>query len=313
MAVDRTVGRLDAVEDPHWPRASAWLSGAAETSRSTGLHVTGVPTSIGSISPSRADTTPAVFRTALRRFPTFDAVAGVGLESLTAVDRGDWPLAHLDLDSVQEEIHSRAAALDRDPVHVFIGGDNSITRPLLRGLAGDRLPNVGLVTVDAHHDFRILDSGPLNGTPVRGLVEDGVDATSIHQIGIGRLTNSGEYRSECDRLGIKVTMADDMADAGAVMAAALEEMAERVDWVFVDFDIDVLDSAFAPGCHGARPGGITPAQLMAAAHAAGRHRSVRAADFVEVDAEADAGGITVDALAGAFVAFAAGVAARSGS
>ena len=72
----------------------------------------------------------------------------------------------------------------------------------------------------------------------------------------------------------------------------------------------MLDRAFAPGCPGARPGGMTPRQLAAAARLAGAHPSVVAADFVEVDATADVAEITLQSLATVFLAFAAGVASR---
>ena len=90
----------------------------------------------------------------------------------------------------------------------------------------------------------------------------------------------------------------------------LEELAARCDRVYVDLDVDVLDRAFAPGCPGARPGGITPRQLFEAAFAAGIHSSVRAVDIVEVDPEADVAHLTVDAAALTLLNVAAGFAAR---
>jgi formiminoglutamase len=74
--------------------------------------------------------------------------------------------------------------------------------------------------------------------------------------------------------------------------------------------VDVLDVTFAPGCPGARPGGMSPRQLAAACRAAGAHPRVRAADFVEVDPARDPSGTTVLNLATAFLAFASGVASR---
>ncbi|MDX1620973.1 MAG: arginase family protein, partial [Nitriliruptorales bacterium] len=83
-----------------------------------------------------------------------------------------------------------------------------------------------------------------------------------------------------------------------------------VDAIHIDFDIDVLDHAFAPGCPGARPGGLTPRQLAGAAYRCGAHHKVVTADFVEVDATRDPGGVTVMALTNTLLSFASGLAAR---
>ena len=82
--------------------------------------------------------------------------------------------------------------------------------------------------------------------------------------------------------------------------------------MYVDFDIDVLDRAFAPACPGSRPGGLNPRQLAKAAFAVGLHPIVRAADLVEVDATKDDDDRTLMAMGLTFLAFAAGVAGRQG-
>jgi formiminoglutamase/agmatinase len=69
----------------------------------------------------------------------------------------------------------------------------------------------------------------------------------------------------------------------------------------------VLDSAYAPACPGARPGGLTPGELFAAAFLAGRDRRVRAVDIVEVDAGADIASRTVDIAALCLLNAAAGL------
>jgi arginase family enzyme len=71
-----------------------------------------------------------------------------------------------------------------------------------------------------------------------------------------------------------------------------------------------VDRTFVPGCPGARPGGLLPADLLDAAAEAGRHPAVRAVDIVEVDATADATGVTVDLAAMCLLSVAAGLAAR---
>ena len=77
------------------------------------------------------------------------------------------------------------------------------------------LVELGVITLDAHHDVRSLDNGPSNGTPIRGLIEeDGLPGGNVHQIGIHSFANSAAYRSYCDDAGIAVTTVADLEEEG---------------------------------------------------------------------------------------------------
>lgn len=302
--------RPPAGDDPQWPRASAWLGSGDPASAP--LQVVGVPTSVGSISPSDAWRTPPTVRQALARLSPWDPDTGTDLQAaLPCADLGDWPVAELDLEPAMHEVLRLARDLDRDAVHVFLGGDNAITRPWVVGRCGPDLSRVGLVTLDAHHDVRHLDDGPRNGTPVRGLLADGLPGANVVQLGIGAFTNSHAYADWCREQGITWRTADEVRAVGA--AAAMRDALDRLahcEVIAVDLDVDVLDSAYAPACPGARPGGLTPTDLVAAARVAGADPRVVGADLVEVDATTDVDGRTVMATAMALLAFAAGVASR---
>ncbi len=297
------------IVDASWPRADEWLGSGSSNPR---LAVIGVPTSVGSLTPSEGWRTPGRFREVLARFSTYDGEHDADLEDLPVVDGGDWELAGLDLDESLATVARLASELDRSRTHAFIGGDNAITRPLVGALAGDGLAGTGVLTFDAHHDVRLLDAGPTNGTPIRGLVEDGLPGRQVVQVGIQSFANSAAYRAYCRRTGIGVVTMGEVAARGieAVVAECLDYLAQRSQWIYVDFDIDVLDRAFAPGCPGSRPGGMTPRQLGAGARLCGAHPAVRAADFVEVDPARDHDDLTVMSLAATFLAFAAGLATR---
>ena len=298
-------------DDPSWPRASAWLA-SDSTSAAPSCLVVGVPTAVGSISLSRAHETPRVFREVLGGFSPFDGEAGVDVADLIVSDGGDWPVAELDLDAMIEVVAERASEVSGDVTPVFIGGDNAITRPLVRGLAHGELDSIGVLTFDAHHDVRTLDAGPRNGTPIRGLIHDGLPGDHVVQIGIHSFANSATYRRYCDDAGIAIHTMEEVDNRGitAVVDDALGRLASRVERIYVDFDIDVLDRAFAPGCPGSRPGGMLPRQLAAAARRCGTHPAVVAADFVEVDAIADRDNITVMQLVNTFLSFVSGLTAR---
>jgi arginase family enzyme len=144
------------------------------------------------------------------------------------------------------------------------------------------------------------------------LIEDGLPGGNVVQVGIHSFANSAIYRKYCDDVGIAVHTMEDVDRRGItdVVDGALARLSERADRIYVDFDIDVLDRAFAPGCPGSRPGGMHPRQLASAARSCGIHPKVVAADFVEVDASQDHAGLTVMQLATAFLAFASGLVAR---
>lgn len=297
------------MNDPQWPRASDWLaSGGSAGGRRLGI--VGVPLSRTSISPSGASATPAAVRAALRRFATFHAGLDVDLEALSVTDHGDLPVTELDGDAALHAVDEGLARLPSYDLLVLLGGDNAVTRPAMRTLLP--LDRAGLLTLDAHHDVRGFHAGPTNGTPVRGLVDDGLKGESVVQIGIGDLTNSRAYRTWCHEHGITVVSATyaRTEGVGMVVRRELDRLAARGLSLYVDLDVDVVDKTFVPGCPGARPGGLMPWELLDAAVEAGRHSAVRAVDIVEVDATADPSGVTVDLAAMCLLSVAAGLVAR---
>jgi arginase family enzyme len=268
--------------------------------------VLGVPLCRTSISPSGAAATPAAVRGALRRFSTYHAGLGVDLASVTVVDLGDLDVA----DATPEDHLERVVlpAVQADLV-VVLGGDNAVTRPAMRSLLP--LASSGLLTLDAHHDVRGFHAGPTNGTPVRGLLADGLPGEQVVQVGIGELTNSRAYRQWCVEHGITLHGVGAVRGrVGEVVRAELDRLALTCESLYVDLDVDVVDSAFVPGCPGARPGGLQPWELLEAAVEAGRHPAVRAVDVVEVDVTRDPTGLTVDLAAQCLLSVAAGLAAR---
>ena len=300
------------INDPFWPRADVWL---ARDDPDPEILVVGVPSSKASLYPSRADLTPGWVRERLGRFSTYHSEREIDFGDVPVSDVGNWPVSELDRSQMPTVVEDLARGLPNCPLTLYIGGDNAITRPLV-GAAHDDLSKVGVVTFDAHHDVRTMELGAANGNPIRGLVdEDGLPGLNIVQIGIHSFANSAEYRSYCNKVGIGVVVLSEVESKGVatVVTETLERLARRCEAIYVDVDLDVLDRAFAPGCPGARPGGMTVRQLADAIFICAGHQVVKWMDFVEVDAAADRDGLTLDALAHLILSATAGFASRAKS
>ena len=272
------------MSDPRWPTAAAWLA-AGPGERAADLAVLGVPTYKTSISPTGAHETPAAVRRHLGRLSTWSVSRGLDLADLAAWDAGD--VADPDEPGAGEERVRAAArdAVDRARLLVAIGGDNSATYPVMAGAA--ELDRAGLVTLDAHHDFR---EGRSNGSPVRNLIDAGLDASRVVQIGIADWANSRSYYDELVGLGATViTLAEvELRGIDECLDRALDIAAAAGGDVHVDLDLDVCDRSVAPACPASLPGGLAVADLFAAAAAVGEDPRVRSIDITEVDATRDA-------------------------
>jgi len=299
-------------DDANWPRASAWLAGDHLASATRRLGVLGAPLTLGSITPGRCDLAPEAIRKALHRFSTYDFDSDVDVRSLHGEDLGNVQISQLTPEAAFEPLSQAVrAALEGREALVLLGGDNSITRPGLLGLGLHPL-QCGLLTFDAHLDLRDLDAGLSNGNPVRALLRDGLQGDHVVQIGIQSFANSPQYAEIAKEEGIRVISADEVRRCGIekVVSETLESFRRRVDVIYVDLDLDVMDRMFVPGTPGSRPGGLTPAELRAAAHLCGMNPMVRIMDLVEFDPTHDIADTTALTAAACLLSFASGVARR---
>lgn len=306
--------------DPSWPRAGGWPTPAPDAEFD--LALIGVPTSRTSLSPTNAHETPAAVRDALRRYSGHVVAPGapgergaeaelVLDEALRIVDAGD--VADPDTEAGERAATERIADLARrSALVVAVGGDNALTVPAALGVAGESLATAGLVTLDAHHDLR---DGRSNGSPVRRLVEAGLDPRRIVQIGIADFANSRAYRRRAKEWGITVVHRDELHDRSIpdVVAEALGIAGAAGGPVHVDLDVDVCDRSVAPGCPASVPGGLQAHELRRFARLLAADGRVRGIDLAEVDATADApDGRTVRLAALCVLEAAAGLARRLG-
>lgn len=312
----------DAVDglsfDQAWPRTGGWSTLTSDSH--VDMVLVGVPTSTNSLSPSHAEQTPAAVRTALRRYSSHTAEPGTRAargteaelvldETLRIADAGDLP----DPDSREGEQAAAAAIAQyasQSELVVALGGDNSLTVPVALGAAEGDLAKAGLITFDAHHDLR---DGRSNGSPVRRLIEAGLDPRRIVQVGIADFANSRAYRQRAKDLGITVIHRDELHERpmSDVVAEALEVAGVGGGPIHVDLDVDVCDRSVAPACPASLPGGLAAWELRAATKLLARDPRVHSIDFAEVDATVDApDGRTVRLVALCVLEAAAGLAAR---
>jgi arginase family enzyme len=261
-------------EDAKWPRATSLI-----TTAPSAVGIIDIPASQTSISPTGAHLTPAAIRAALSRYSTFSysgqvSLADVSLEDLGAIANPD-ENERLTIDTI--------AAAGKE-LTMALGGDNSITYAAALGVVGDDIANARLITLDAHHDLR---DGISNGSPVRRLIEAGLNPESIFQIGINDFSNSAEYAQLARDLGINVISRSALEQLGMAEACrlALAEVGARP--IFVDVDVDVCDLSVAPACPAAAPGGISAFQLRQAVRTLASHPNVRGLDITEIDVTRD--------------------------
>lgn len=292
-------------EDAAWPRAAAWLK--ADAGAKADLALLGVPANLTSISATGANATPDAIRQALLRYSLQSSVGSI--ESVSAIDAGNID----DPDHNEAVTIAKVAELTtRTELVVALGGDNSVTYATALGAFGTDLETAGLITFDAHHDIR---HGVSNGSPVRRLIEAGLNPQRIVQIGINDFSNSPAYANEAAELGIRVIHRDELETRALadVMAEAFGVAGSGGGPIHVDIDVDVCDRAFVPACPAAAPGGITAYQLRKLARLAAAHPRVKSLDVTEIDATADsADGRTVRLGALLVLEAAAGLLERRG-
>ena len=292
-------------KDALWPSAASWLKPATDGSFDLGLF--GVLASETSISATGANTTPAEIRVALGRYSTYSWSQNKDLRDLSFADFGDSETPDSpDGEAVTMQLAKKVSQSSK--LSISLGGDNSITYAVMRGVFGEELANSGLITFDAHHDLR---DGVSNGSPVRRLIETGLPGTSVVQIGINDFSNSPQYAARAKEYGVHVIPRSDLRNrtADSVMDEALSKLGNKK--LHVDIDMDVCDRAFVPACPAAAPGGISADELRQFAFLVGKAAQVVSVDITEIDAMADsADGRTVRLGALTILELANGLASR---
>ncbi|MEE2877147.1 MAG: agmatinase [Candidatus Neomarinimicrobiota bacterium] len=209
-------------------------------------------------------------------------------------DVGDVPLTNMyDLPTVNDQITSFYSGLVGKGVFpLSIGGDHSITYPILRAVA-EKDP-VGLVHIDAHTDTwdEWMGSNLNHGTPFRRAVEDGLlDPNRTIQIGIRGAQNSPEGWNFSRDSGMRIIFIEEFRKLG--VEGVLNEIENVVGSgeCYLSFDIDSIDPVYAPGTGTPEIGGLTPFEGQQLIRGL-KGKKLVGADMVEVSPPFDQSGNT---------------------
>lgn len=219
-------------------------------------------------------------------------------EKLAVADYGD-------VDVVPISIEDTFAAIEREidavteagVIPLSVGGDHSITLPILRSLAR-RHGRLGLVHFDAHPDTwdEYFGSKYFHGTTFRRAVEEGlVDGGRIVQIGIrGPLYGADDFEFHRQH-GLEAIRIESVKERGT---AWVVERLRRLSGgaVYCSFDIDAVDPAYAPATGTPEVGGLTSYEALTLVRAL-RELDLVGADVVEVAPPYDGPGAITGLLA----------------
>ena len=220
-------------------------------------------------------------------------------EAYGLVDCGDAPLAIGNVERTHELVQGALEAiLAAGAIPVAIGGDHSLCIPGARALSRALGPDkrMGYLQIDAH-----LDAGDEIGgerqTNCNGLIRatelPNLSVENMAVIGIRGTINVRDWWDAVRERDIPVIPMSTLRRDGVeqTVSQVLDRVWDGVDAVYVTFDTDSIDSAFAPGTTGPEPGGFTSHEIIRIGQMIGE-RGLTAVDNVELCPVYDPSGIT---------------------
>jgi agmatinase len=204
------------------------------------------------------------------------------------VDIGDADIAPTNVErsfaSITEMVQ---AVLARGALPVVLGGDHSITYPVVRAFSEP----LHVIHFDAHADYApfIHDLRFTNGHAFRHIAPM-KHVESLTQVGIRSLRNSRGMIEDSINDGNRVVTMPEFHEMGPRGLAAVVPQGAAT---YVSIDVDVLDMPLVPGCVSAEPNGMSYAELRDTLQAIAAHSRVIGFDFVEINPQLDVGtGVT---------------------
>lgn len=226
-------------------------------------------------------------------------------EKLRVADIGDCPTVPINLPLTYQKVEKfYGDLLARDKRLLTVGGDHSVTLPILREMRRRYGKPISFIHFDAH-----LDTYPAaweqeyhHGSFARHAVEEGlVDPARYHMIGIrGPLTGAGDL-DFVNKHQVHVHTVDAIRDMGInAFAQSLPDFGDHP--TYISYDVDALDPVYAPGTGTPVPGGLTTYETQKILRAL-RVRNLVGADVVELSPAYDLSDLTALAALDAMFEF----------
>lgn len=252
----------------------------------------GMPFDSTSITRSGANYGPRGIRDVSCQHLSYNATFDFDLlEALHPVDCGDCAVvpgnAQRTFERAQADLGEILAA---GALPVTFGGDHSITIAAVRAVRA-AVQDPGLILMDTHLDTAIEVAGEqLNHCcPISRAVDAGFDPAKIALVGMSGWMNPRSELEYCREHGITVIWLDEIWQHGTAWAAqrAREVAGAAADGVYLSFDIDSLDAAFAPGTCAPTPSGLSSREAIEIVRGVSRGGLI-GLDVVEVAPSLDA-------------------------
>ncbi|MCM3872513.1 MAG: agmatinase [Pyrinomonadaceae bacterium] len=220
--------------------------------RTSRLALIGFPYDENSSFMKGAAEAPPLIRAAFRSDASnFWSESGVDLGAPgTFFDAGDVePLGATEMFSLIED--SVRTLLKDNLLPISLGGDHSITYPIIRAFSG-KYPELSLLHFDAHPDLydELLGNRHSHASPFARIMEEGL-VERLVQVGIR--TINGHQREQADRFGVEII---EMRHLQEGLTLSFDSP------LYISFDMDALDPAFAPGVSHREPGGLSTRQAI---------------------------------------------------
>jgi formimidoylglutamase len=298
-------------------RAHRWLEWDGQTRPDVAL--LGVPFDGASVVRTGSRHGPDAVRMAMQNYTAFATSTGASLDGVRAADVGDVDIVLTDMATsfarVSETVQGLVSA---GVVVIVVGGDHSVTWPVLEGVtAGLPSQQIGVIHFDAHHDLRESHFGAeSSGVPFRkalGLPGTPLRGANLAQIGIAEFANSAEHLAYAREQGVTVISNVEVFERGmdACVDEALERAGDGTQAIYVSVDIDAIDHSQAPGTAAPNPNGLDARDVYRAVRRIARRGDAVGLDIVEISPALEHGNRTGNVGAMLALSFLAGVSERS--
>lgn len=203
-------------------------------------------------------------------------------EDIVMVDLGDVD-ASGDFVDLSKRIEVKVfETLENNAVPILLGGDHSISYPIVKAFAR-KFQTLDILLFDAHPDLyeEIYGDRFSHGCPFARIMEENL-AQKLVQVGIRAAV--GQHREKAKEYNVQIIEMKDIGD---------DLEFDFSGPLYISFDMDALDPAFAPGVSHHEPGGLSTRQVLNMLH--GLKADIVGMDVVEVNPERDISGITAAA------------------